>query len=93
MIGASDDSQFGDNHFEEESSIPLIPSSVNEDVEDEDEQSWLDKHSTKEKKPRLQGKHKGMPVIHFKCNYCPKVYVGPSPTTFKGHLIEKCFLN
>ena len=89
MIGASDDSQFGDNHFEEESSIPLIPSSVNEDVEDEDEQSWLDKHSTKEKKPRLQGKHKGMPVIHFKCNYCPKVYVGPSPTTFKGHLIEK----
>lgn len=33
-----------------------------------------------------EGKMKGQTIVHYKCNYCPKLYQGPSTSTCLKHL-------
>jgi hypothetical protein len=50
------------------------------------EVGWLEKHGRKVNKARANGKNKTKEVAHFNCNYCRKVFVGPSLHLKSSHL-------
>jgi hypothetical protein len=62
-----------------------------EDIQEAEEGygSAINKHCSKIQLPIAKGKNKGKIVLHFKCNYCSKSFVGPSNSSFTTHVKEE----